>query len=275
MKRLFERLLSLVMIVSMSFVSFGAVEYNLSDEIERAQVVTQYDDVEVDKIDTVLFGSYWQNVEYTKESIEWIVLEKDRINRKALLLSKYILDAGLYDYRDEIDYAHSQLNTFLNEGFIYDAFDEAEMSKIIKLGVGGSTESPFDEKVFLLDVDQMKKYFPYQGPELSLVTLASASDPLGLKSFAKATAYAKGRGLEVQPELEGMLGKGLGAFYDTVGKEFIDGISFSQFVGTSPYWIKSLGFSDRACYAKSGNIFYNGEIYGDVKGIRPAIWITY
>ena len=273
MKRLFEKLLSLVMVVSMSLVSFGAAEYNLSDEIERAQVVTQYDDVEVDKIDTVLFGSYKQNVEYTKEPIEWIVLEKDRINRKALLLSKYILDAGLYDYRDEIDYAHSQLNTFLNEGFIYRAFNEAEMSKIIKLGVGGSTESPFDEKVFLLDVDQMKKYFPYQGPELSLATLAS--DPLGLKSFAKATAYAKGLGLEVQPELPGLFGKGYGVFYDSVAKGFVDGISISQFYGTSPYWLKSEGFSDRACYAKSASVLYNGDIDGDVKGIRPAIWVTY
>lgn len=93
------------------------------------------------------FGSYYQSNAETKDPIEWIVLEKDE--KKALMISKYALDAMPFDDKGRYDWSSSSLRAWLNGKFIECAFN-AEEQKFI------STQG---DRLFCLDVEQVQKYF--------------------------------------------------------------------------------------------------------------------
>lgn len=111
----------------------------------------------------VLFGRYQQNIDYSidydgsasiwkmydPEPIEWIVL--DVKDGKALLLSKYSLDAGWYDNRNygDITWEECTMRSWLNSGFINTAFSSAEQSAILKIVVDNSPNKiKKDEKYY-------------------------------------------------------------------------------------------------------------------------------
>lgn len=122
--------------------------------------------------DTVTFGCYEQDGDLGngKEKIEWLVL--DIQGEKALLISKYSLDAKVYDNAwKEVTWETCTLRKWLNEDFINQAFNENEQDTILITRVdnsqvqgysGWTTNSGNDTNdcVFLLSYSEAWKYFP-------------------------------------------------------------------------------------------------------------------
>ncbi|MBQ6332392.1 MAG: hypothetical protein IJI34_06420 [Clostridia bacterium] len=119
---------------------------------------------------TVLFGSYPQGriTSEKKDPIEWIVLDKD--GSRLLLISKYALDAlpfMRYDYDTSttVSWQTSLLRDWLNSEFLNTAFDEGEIRMLRRTSrndgeAGSSSGMKISDRVFLLSLNEAKKYFP-------------------------------------------------------------------------------------------------------------------
>ena len=120
----------------------------------------------------ISFGKYEQDNDTSngKEDIEWIVL--DVIDGKALVISKYALDAQPYDIDvvSDCTWETCSLREWLNSAFINDAFSDSEKTMIL-------TANLTQDQVFLLSVAEVEEYF----------------DSDGAGQF-KATAYAQANG---------------------------------------------------------------------------------
>ena len=148
--------------------------------------------------DVIWFGSYEQDGDRQNntEDLEWIVLDKK--GNKLLVLSKYGIDyrpnekVGSEDQFDRV-WANCYWRQWLNNDFYNQAFDSNEKEKIATVNIyPGSGIRPGDsgngvakqsamteDKIFLLDVDEIVAYFP------------NAKDRL-----CKPTEYAKQQGVQ-------------------------------------------------------------------------------
>ena len=138
--------------------------------------------------ETIFFGEYEQDNDLSngKEPIEWIVLDSQE--GKSLLVSKYALDHKAFQdtgYGDTT-WEVCSLRSWLNEEFLYEAFSEEERRKILTTTIDDiqsplSDNSdpvivPLSDKVFLLDLSEVKKYFPSDNQRRCDVTPYSESD---------------------------------------------------------------------------------------------------
>jgi hypothetical protein len=120
--------------------------------------------------DVVKFGSYEQddNLKNGKEDIEWIVLDKKY--NKALLLSKYALDSMPYNEHSNknMTWENCTLRNWLNDTFLEEAFNHEEYEIIYTANISADKNPNYDadpgkntkDKVFLLSIKEVKKYFP-------------------------------------------------------------------------------------------------------------------
>lgn len=121
--------------------------------------------------DVVLFGEYEQdgNNYDGKEPIEWLVLEKKE--EKLLLLSKYGLGCGPYNEEWTFTtWENCTLRSRLNGTFLREAFSSEEQSRIADTDVdvdlmetgteGINPGNDTVDKIFVLSVKEVKKYFP-------------------------------------------------------------------------------------------------------------------
>lgn len=124
------------------------------------------------KWDSITFGAYEQDNDYAngKEPIEWIVLDVQ--DEKVLLLSKYALEAQPYNsYSGAVTWETCSLRSWLNDTFFYDAFSTEEQGRIELTSVEATGHPYFDtdpgnntqDKVFLLSVDEVNTYYPFDG----------------------------------------------------------------------------------------------------------------
>ena len=139
--------------------------------------------------DTIFFGAYEQdNIKSNgKEKIEWIVLAKN--GSRVFITSKYQLDCKKYfaPYYGKITWEECTLRTWLNNDFLNAAFNTEEKNKIVTTNVVNSNNPEYGtpggnntkDKIFLLSIDEAKKYF-------------SSDD--GRK--CEATAYARANGAD-------------------------------------------------------------------------------
>ncbi|MBR5500612.1 MAG: hypothetical protein IKV74_03705 [Clostridia bacterium] len=118
--------------------------------------------------DAVFFGTYEQdnNTANGQEEIEWIVLDKK--NGKALIISKYGLDFQRYNTTfTDVTWETCTLRNWLNTTFYTTAFNANQQSKIASTtltnadnpsyGTQGGNDTT--DKVFLLSIDEVKRYF--------------------------------------------------------------------------------------------------------------------
>ena len=123
--------------------------------------------------DTITLGFFEQDGDEDNgdEAIEWLVLSVDDSENKALVISKYGLYLGMYTMAEApITWEESPIREFLNEEFVYDIFDENELSRLIPTVLEnddhdyGSYSVPGGEDtedlMFILSVDEAKEYFP-------------------------------------------------------------------------------------------------------------------
>ncbi len=115
----------------------------------------------------VSFGHYPQTASgKDMTSIDWIVL--DVRDGKALLLSKYALDARPYHSAQEnITWENCSLRVWMNEKFLEAAFDDSEKEKIVSMTSAAEdnpvygTYAGYDvwDRVFPLSITEAEKYF--------------------------------------------------------------------------------------------------------------------
>ena len=187
--------------------------------------------------DTVFFGRYPQDKDGKEKPIEWTVMKIEE--KKALLLSKYILDAKPYNKKCEsVTWEKSDIRNWLNDKFYNKAFEREEQEKIQDVFIkseankqfGADTENGVIDKIFLLDIDEARAIFT-------------------MDEYRKAqgTEYAK-KGLTLSKKNE------------------------SQW-----WWLRSIGYSDECavCVNYNGWIDHNGDVVCvSGNGVRPALWIN-
>lgn len=207
--------------------------------------------------DTVYFGKYEQdgNDDNGKEKIEWQVLDKK--GNKALLISKKVLDVQPYnkEYKD-ITWEKCILRKWINKDFIKEAFNDKESKKIQNSKIknkdnifkgedGWHTKGGKDttDKVFLLSIDEAKKYYKTDEKRKAEIT------DYGIKRMAKV----------------------LGKTEKDIKEEWLGENN------NCDYWLRSPGGSqDYAANVYSdGSVLEGGYgVYNDDCGVRPALWVN-
>lgn len=129
--------------------------------------------------DIVTYGNYEQDGFYSngEETIEWIVIARDRDNH-ALLLSRYCLDALPYNEDGgNVTWEDSSIRAWLNGEFLESAFGgdpngficTAECkTKDGRSGTDGGENTT--DRIFLLAVDEVTQYFPKESSRRAPVT---------------------------------------------------------------------------------------------------------
>ncbi len=205
--------------------------------------------------DVVSFGHYEQdnNSENGEEAIEWIVLDVDERNNKALLLSKYGLDTKPYNTKlMSITWEKCTLRGWLNDMFLNSAFTAKEQAVILTTRVDNSVSQGYSgwntkggndtwDRLFLLSYAEANRYLG--------VTYGDAS-----KSGARVapTAYALAQGAHTS--------------------------GIDQTADGEPavwWWLRSPGrsLSSAARVGSGGSLDYN-YINRSVNVVRPALWIN-
>lgn len=145
-----------------AFTALGDYE----DSADKAKAICA--DAPVRDGDKVLFGLYEQdgNTSNGKEIIEWQVL--DEKDGRALVISKYALDAKLYnESRESVTWEQCSLRTWLNGDFLQAAFSADAQARIVESVVPAHRNPNYEtdpgndtrDKVFLLSIDEAEKYF--------------------------------------------------------------------------------------------------------------------
>ena len=144
-------------------------------EAEKAEEDIVPEPIHAQKGGTIIFGRYEQDGDDSngKEPVEWLVLDVDRENNKALVISQYALDTHIYskptyvlwkeDYesRDRLSWWKSEARRWLNDEFVTDAFSPSERKLIVITDISEIEGGPdARDRVFMLSVDQAMQYLP-------------------------------------------------------------------------------------------------------------------
>ncbi len=114
---------------------------------------------------TVEFGSYYIDSARYTEPIEWRVLDVDESQGRALIITRYGIDAKAFDEsRGAVTWEDSSLRNWLNKGFYNSAFSAEEKayileSEIYTVDYSGMSYITYDN-VFCLSNDEADEYFP-------------------------------------------------------------------------------------------------------------------
>lgn len=246
--------------------------------IHNIKMIKDYDsDTLVDDIECIQFGNYPQSDAKAEsvEPIEWIVLDRDTKQHKALLISKYVLDSEVYNKSSSVDtyWDYCRIRTWLNDAFYNFAFNEEEQSKIVSSEISNDDNDDYDtiggdnteDKVFLLSIDEVRKYFKSNHKEVY-------RDQLGKFAATRGTAFAK---------------SGKKTEYNSSGKNRLDvagearqkveeGKEWAE--GNSDFWLRSPGGDQNAAASVNydGYLDTGGKlVHYSTIGVRPVIWVKY
>ena len=187
---------------------------------------------------TLLFGRYPQTESGDKKPIEWIVVKREE--NKALLLSKYVLDAQPYNKKyGDVTWETSDIRRWLNSDFYTTTFNDIERSKIADTLVrtennpmyGTAGRNNTEDKIFLLSIGEAESFFINDG-----------------ERRAKPTKYAEKAGVRMGSTTEYSL-----------------------------WWLRSPGsyrynaaeVYDDGCVHSDGSYVLNIS-----DGVRPALWLN-
>ncbi len=219
--------------------------------------------------DYVTFGSYEQDADTSngKESIEWRVLAKE--DGRALLISRYALDCQPYNKTlEDVTWETCTLRAWLNSIFLNKAFTASEQ-ELIQVSTVTADANPnhsdidpgndTEDKLFLLSVDEVNKYFDDETRE----TLGknSLSQTIRIKTYLDrlcgTTKYTRERGVAISTSY-------------TVGGKAV-----------CSWWLRTPGSSlEEVTRVNTDGSILGGKVTGsynysgDYSGVRPAMWIS-
>ena len=283
----YSKIVILFILVFNIFNKQVAFATNIEDQIFNAKPVSMYSvQTVVDEMDTVTFGFYPQSGTSSDkvESIEWLVLERDNENHRALLFSKYILDnVSFNDEHVNCTWENSKLRKWLNSTFYDKAFSDEEKKNIVEVSHKSDNLSEQDrevsDKVFLLADFEARKYFK-KDPKLDE----------NKRLATRGTEYAKNvnnkdiklwvRTDTGEHTFGGTEKDGGFVFYardlERSGEE---ALKFEWCIGNSFYWLRTNGIDLKSVTRiNSTGELVNMSDYSVVNaqgGMRPAIWVTY
>ena len=200
----------------------------------------------------ITFGTYPQTAVGMDETpIEWLVLDRD--GDKALLISRYGLDAQYYnDGWTDITWEKCALRTWLNSTFMNKAFTSDEQKGIALTNVDNSKNQGYgdwstdggsntQDKIFLLSYTEANKYFG-----------VTYNNSLNVKACVEPTAYAIAHGAFTNSNYKTADGKTAGI-----------------------WWLRSPGGfrCTAACVFPIGSLNCSGVSYADFC-VRPALWVN-
>lgn len=207
-----------------------------------ADVNTVYND----RFDVLEFGTYEQdNDDTTSEPIEWLVL--DEKDGKILVTSKNtIVTISYHNVSENITWDRSILRLYLNNIFYKSYLTDEERRMIVPTTLKNSSLNDFGlpngidtiDKIFILSIDDHKKYFKSDEERISA-----------------ATMYGKSLGLQISSTLP-------------IAEVPIENGTF--------YWVRNVGYhdTDTACINWDGKInIYGYDCKSDGVGVRPCMWL--
>lgn len=231
-----------------AYILLKDISYKDSDE-KRADIKTKYNRILMRKAavgDKITFGTYEQDNDTSNgaEDIEWLVLAKE--NNKILVISDKVLDSQPYnEKRQSITWEQCSLRKWLNDSFLNAAFSEEERALIQNTTVSADKNPSYNtspgnattDKVFLLSINEAKKYF-------------NSNDA----RKCAPTAYAKAQGANTNNTNKTPSG-----------------------ADACWWWLRSPGnYQYYAAHVLSdGSVYYRGyNVNYDHFCVRPALWIS-
>ena len=195
-------------------------------------------------------------------TLEWLALEIDEENERALLAAKDIVAYWAYstNQQDGSTWENSDIRAWLNDTFYNQAFTDEQKAFILESeianppnpesGIGG--ENTID-KLFLLSYEEAQQYFPTSESRQAYCNFT----PEYAKILAKRVVAASELGY-TDNDLEGL---------ET---------DFNSYSGTTDsYWLRTPGTS----LHNASGVSYEGELevhrnqIHSLQGIRPAVWV--
>jgi len=220
---------------------------NNENKVTPTPEKTNEETVSLKKGDYITLGKYEQDndLDNGKEPIEWEVLDVE--GDKALVISRYIIDAQAYNNDDKgarITWETCSLRKFLNEEFYDCAFTKKEKKLINKVTVENKTSIGADfvavngvpveikntvDRVFCMSSDELGKYFSFK--------MGQSEDLANIEQ----TAYVKES-----------IQNGLGEYW----------------------WIRFKGLEFNAHIVDRHGHVTTEATLRSIIGIRPAMWVT-
>lgn len=232
----------------------------LASELKRGDTILDFP--------SIFFGKYEQddNYENGKEDLEWILLERDKQNKKALLISKYIIENKCYnDYMEnELTWEDSSLREFLNTTFFDLSFFNNEKEIIVEtennnnchlfdppmtLAYGTEYEKFVKDKIFILSYEEVEKYFNEDFASFDDKDCTTKSFPTKYANNVKNCGITIGCNEEQDNKYESCY-----------------------------YWLRDIGRSVEfaSVCSSEGRGFTNGFLVNSHNiGVRPAMWVKY
>ena len=187
--------------------------------------------------DTLFFGRYEQDndPENGPEPVEWLIL--DRQDGRALLLSRFALEAHRFHTRDvKVQWDKCQLREWMGTEMFSALFTPEEQEAVLLTHLTAEKHPRFhtdpggdtDDRIFLLSIQEVEKYFPDQ-----------ASRTVQPTPYARLTTHAH------------------------VEKN-----------GNTGWWLRTTGHSadDEARVSSIGK-FINFQVNWRFDTVRPALWV--
>lgn len=201
----------------------------------------------------VTYGTYPQTAAGNDNTpIEWLVLEYDAKNNKALLISRYGLDCQKYNSsKTSVTWETCSLRTWLNGTFLNKAFSKAEQEAILTTNVDNSKSqcssrwstsggNNTQDKIFLLSYAEANKYFK-----------VTWEDSNNTKSRVAPTAYAIAQGA-----------------YTSSSSKTADGLASGY------WWLRSPGDNPvHAARVLSDGSLSSPSVDSNTLLVRPAFWL--
>lgn len=197
--------------------------------------------------DTVTFGTYEQNNNYSdgNENIEWVVIDKQE--DKIMVVSKYIIAGQPFNTTNEghISWENCTLRKWLNNDFLNEAFSDAEKKLITDTTIfsteylaHSTTDYSTTDKIFLLSENERN--------------MLSSVDAL-----------------------KGIVTESVVALFSDAANSDVANINPSNF---EPLWWLRTTWEDAddPCASVVYRVDYDGWTYAveENAGVRPAMWIS-
>lgn len=150
---------------------------------------------------TMFFGRYFipntikPKVKFIRQPIEWLVVEVNLHENKALILSKFALDwegfadCPIFGSKYATSWDKSYLRKWLNDQFYNECFSSEEKDNICTTHIANGEESASvtADKVFLLSAEDVNKYFATKEsaivcePMLKMIASGGEEDPITIE----------------------------------------------------------------------------------------------
>lgn len=144
-------------------------------------IIEKYDDVEIsnasERYRVPDFGRYKQGANGTVDALSWRVLKWEQ--NRVLVIAEKLIDCIPYNKTDKpVTWEKSYLREWMNEDFLYGAFDKNERARIIRVH-NQNPENPLYgtkggrstwDRVFALSIEEARYYFDTDSDRRAVVT---------------------------------------------------------------------------------------------------------